>query len=370
VPRRRGRARVARALGLLAALGALAVALPAIFIGVRCVRPGVTAPARSADVERVAASVRDYVRPGAATYLTVPEWYIVYSTEEYAAFLRGHPPSEFPYLGASRQYWEYYGAMCDATRGVYPVDAGNHLMLGVIGVSFAAENLVKAGWENTLGRLAEWLGGHATDEDAFAQRTAAEYARFMHTVPWYQFPFGARLAALWRETGLWGRAPVRKWERKLALSAEYVIKAAYAWVIRRATGAVYEPEAERIHVWILPAPPAALADPRVRRVRDFGPAGMVVTLPRYEPFTDLVRALARQGVRFRDVAGNDAIVISAIARGGARPGPDAGTILFSAPILTDPVAARLVLRTPVPSLHAALPALEYVGVRMEHVYDY
>lgn len=367
---RRGRARVARALGLLAVLGALAVALPAIFIGMRCVRPVITAPARSADVERIAAGIRDYVRSGAATYLTVPEWYIVYSTEEYAAFLRQHPPSDFPYLGASRQYWELYGAMCDATRGVYPVDAGNHLMLGVIGVSFTAENLVKAGWENTVGGLAEWLGGHATDEDAFAERTATEYGRFMHTVPWYQFPFGARLTALWRETGLWGPAPVRKWERKLALSAEYGVKAAYAWVIRQATGAVYEPEAERIHAWLAPAPAAALADPRVRRVKDLGPGGMVVTLPRYEPFTELVRALVHQGARFRDVAGNDTIVVSALARGGARPGAEAGAIIFSAPILTEPAAARLVLRTPVASLHAAVPALEYVGVRLEHVYDY
>jgi hypothetical protein len=367
---RRARARVARALGLLAVLGALAVALPAIFIGVRCVRPGVTAPRRSADVERAAAGIRDYVRGGAATYLTVPEWYIVYSTEEYAAFLSRRPPSDFPYLGASRQYWEYYGAMCDATRAVYPVDAGSHLMLGVIGVSFTAENLVKAAWENTAGRLAEWLGGHATEEDLFARRTATEYGRFMHTVPWYQFPFGAHLTALWRETGLWGKAPVRKWERKVALSAEYGVKAAYAWMIRQATGAVYEPEAERIHVWLAVAPPAALADPRIRRVKDLGPAGVIVTLPRYEPFTDLVRALVRHGARFRDIAGNDAIVVSALARGGARPGSEAGTILFSAPILTEDATARLVLRTPVASLPGALPALEYVGVRMEHVYDY
>jgi hypothetical protein len=45
-------------------------------------------------------------------------------------------------------------------------------------------------------------------------------------------------------------------------------------------------------------------------------------------------------------------------------------VLFSAPILTDPGAARLVLRTPVASLHAAPAALERAGARLEHVYDY
>jgi hypothetical protein len=367
---RGGRGRLARALGLLAALGVLAVALPAIFIGVRCIRPGVAPPARSAEVERVAAGLRGYARGGAATYLTVPEWYIVYSTEEYAAFLRASPPSHFPYLGASRQYWEYYGAMCDATRRSYPVDAGTHLMLGVIGVSFTAENLVKAVWENTAGRLTEWLAGHDTAEDAFARRTAAEYGLFMHTVPWYEFPFGARLAALWRETGHWGRAPLRKWERKLALSAEYGVKAGYARLIRQGTGAVYEPEAERIHVWIEQATPSTFADRRVRPVKEIGPGAAIVTLPRYEPFTELVRGLLRQGVRVHDVAGNEAIAVSAIARRGAPPDPGAGTVVFSAPILTDPAAARLILRTPVAALHTALPALERTGARLEHIYDY
>ena len=37
------------------------------------------------------------------------------------------------------------------------------------------------------------LGGHVTEEDAFARRTAEEYA--------------AKLLALWRQTPLWGAAP-------------------------------------------------------------------------------------------------------------------------------------------------------------------
>lgn len=355
-------------LALVGALGVLSVVLPALFIVVRCARPG-AAPPRSEEVEAVAAGIPGYLRGGAATYLTVPEWYIVYSTEEYAAFLRAHPPSRFPYLGASRQYWEYYGAMCDVTRGAYPFDLGEHLMLGVIGTSFTAENLVKAAWENTAGRLTEWLGSHRTEEDAFAQRTAAEYGHFMHTVPWYEFPFGARLGALWRGTSLWGPAPARKWERKLALTGEYGVKAVYGWLIRRATGAVYEPEAERIYVWIEHVPPSALADRRVRRVRDVAPGSVVVTLPRYEPFTDVVHALALQGVRFRDVAGNDVLALSAIARRGVRLPPEVGSVLFGAPILTDPSSVRLIVRTPVTSLHAAPAALERAGARLEHVYD-
>jgi hypothetical protein len=358
-----------RLAALLLGLAALAIVLPTVFIGVRCARPGVEPPRRDPLVERTISTVKDYTRGGAATYLTVPEWYIVYSTEEYARWLDTGRPSGFPYLGASRQYWEYYGAMCDASRDVYPFDAGVHLMLGVIGVSFTGENLVRAGYENTVGRLTEWLGGHATAEDDFARRTAAEYGRFMHGVPWYEFPFARKARALWAETPWWGPAPVRKWERRLVLTAEYGIKAAYGWLIRQGTGAVYQAEDLRIHAWITDAPAAALADARVRKVAD-APGGAIVLLPRYEAFTDAVRTLAAQGVRFRDVAGNDAIVLSGLGRRGQVLPPDAGEVLFRAPIPSEPGAVRLVLRTPVTSLHASLAALPRAGVRLEHVYDY
>ena len=72
--------------------------------------------------------------------------------------------------------------------------------------------------------------------------TAQEYGAFMHTVPWYQFPFGARLAALWSETPMWGPQPLRKWERRAALTAEYSFKAGYGWLIGMATSSAYAPE--------------------------------------------------------------------------------------------------------------------------------
>src|SRR5829696_8112744 len=39
-----------------------------------------------------------YARLEDQTYLTLPEWYIVYSADEYAAFLANDRPSQFPYL--------------------------------------------------------------------------------------------------------------------------------------------------------------------------------------------------------------------------------------------------------------------------------
>ena len=79
---------------------------------------------------------------------------------------------------------------------------------------------MKAAYETTVGRLTELVAAHHTDEDRFAASTATAYGAFMQTVPWYEFPFGSTVRALWRETGWWGPGPVRKWERKLALKIE------------------------------------------------------------------------------------------------------------------------------------------------------
>lgn len=123
------------------------------------------------------------------------------------------------------------GSICAVTKREFPFNAGAHVMLAVIGTSFTVENGLKGLYETTIGRLSEWTGTTNTPEDAFAQRVALEYGRFMHTVPWYEFPFAARLKTLWKETPTRGPHFVRKWERRFALTAEYGAKAAYGWVI-------------------------------------------------------------------------------------------------------------------------------------------
>lgn len=359
-----------RAAGIAGVLVLLVVVAPAAFIGLECFSPRGPASARPKEIQRVTADVKNYSRDGSSTYLTLPEWYIVYSTEEYASFIRNNPPSHFPYFGSIRQYWRYYGNMCRITKGAYPFDAGTHLMLGVIGISFSVENAVKGVYENTIGRVTEWIASHDTEEDAFAYRTAREYGKFMHTVPWYEFPFGSTLAGLWRDTSLWGPHVIRKWERKLVLSAEYGVKGAYGWIIWRSTGAVYGSADLEIHAWIDNAPEAIFADSRVRKVKEVSPGSYIALIPRYEAFTEIVTGLAGQGVRFLDIAGNDEILLTAIAPRAWEYGLKDGALVFGEGILTNPAAKRIAVKAPVRSLHAILANLESRGAKIEHLYDY
>lgn len=359
---------IRRAATLAGLLALLLILFPLLFIVTQCVGGG--GGAREREIPAVAVGVPGYVRPGAATYLTLPEWYIVYSTEEYAAAIERGAPSRFPYWGAIGQFWRHYRSVCVVTRERYPFDGGVHLMLGVIGMSFSVENALKGGYEKTVGRASEWLGGHDTPEDVFAARTAREYGRFMHTVPWYEFPFAARLEALWKETPGWGPHMVRKWERRWALSAEYGLKAVYGALIRRATRGVYGAEDLEIHVWAEHVPDRVFADGRVKKVKTVDRGTYVLGLPRYEAFTEIVPALARQGVRFRDIAGNDEIFLTARTRRGLDASLAAGRVVLAEPILTDPGSQRIGVAAPVAALPAILAGLERSGATLEHLYDY
>ncbi len=316
-----------------------------------------------------------YARREDQTYLTLPEWYIVYSADEYAAYLARHQPSGFPYFRAIGQYWDSYNDVCAVVRDRYPFNADYHLTLMVIGTSFTAENVFKGLWENTIGRLAESTSDcRPTPEEQLGRQVAAEYGTFIHTVPWYEFPFDDRLEVLWK-LDLGGPNLVRRIERRIALTLEFGVKAGYGGLIRQATASVYAPEDLTIVARVDGLTPEMLErEPQIRVLEAGGDRPLLVALPRYEGFTLMVPGLVEQGVRFEEIAGNDEIMLTVLAPRGWRPERGPAEALFGMPILTQPERERVVLRVPVRELHTVLGDLLQRsaggGVTIEHIYDY
>jgi len=356
---------------LVAAFVLLTLTIPAAFIAVSCYRPFARVAEPSLETIRATAGVPNYAREGSATFLTLPARSIVHSAEEYAAFVARRPPSRFPWLGSISQFWRTYAGACRATRKAYAFDAGEHLRLGLVGVSFSGEQALRGAYEVTLGRLGEWLGGHRTDEDAFARRTAEEYGRFIHASPWYEFPFATKLRALWRETPLWGPHAARKWERKVFLSTAYGTNAVYGRLVIAVTGTAYAAEDQEIRAWMEDMPADVFADARVKQLRALGPGAFIVALPRHDSFTAVALGLLRRGASFRDIAGNDVIVLTALGpRDTRRALPAAAGVVLDERSLTNPAVTRLAVRAPVRVLGEIVAALEHHGASIEYFYDY
>jgi len=326
----------------------------------------------SAESRKITQGLSGYARSEDQTYLTLPEWYIVYSSEEYAAFIAQNRPSQFPYFQAIGQYWGSYYDVCAVTRDQYPFNTRYHTILAVIGTSFTMENIVKGAYENTVGRVTEWISSdELTEEDAYARQVAQEYGDFLHTIPWFEFPFGEKLKGLWGETNLWGPNAIRKWERKFALSLEYGVKSLYAWLIKRGNQASFSPMDLEIHIWVEGISDEVLQRaPEIRIVKAIDEQTAIAVVPRYEAFTKMAPRLARQGVQFVEIAGNDEIMITAIADHAWEYNLEAGEFLFAMQILSQPELKRIAVKVPVKSLHTVLTDLESSGVKIEHIYDY
>jgi hypothetical protein len=312
-----------------------------------------------------------YYRDEESTYLTFPEWYIVYSAHEYASVLETPHPSSFPYFRATAQFWCNYDAVNKITKQ-YGFNGDRQLMLSVIGVSFSGENIIKGIYENTVGRVSELLAfGHRTDEDIYAQKVADDYANFLHTIPWYEYPFSAKLKGLWTETSLFGPGFIRKAERKFILSLEYGVKAVYGGLLNKATRAIYEPAPESIFLEAQYVPQdISTLEPEVKIADTLDASRVILELPRYEAFTEVMKSLAHRGIQFTDIAGNDDIFFTVIAPEAWEFNRTDSYKLIEQPILTAKGFKRVGIRVPVPVISAVINDLEGQGVIIEHLYDY
>jgi hypothetical protein len=369
-PRRRRILKVPAAVLLLLAA---VIAVTAAFSW-RCDLQGSIHPpvAQPADRQRATASIPGYSRPEDDAFLSYPEWYIVWSYEEKAAFQEKNLPSGFPYFGAVAQYWNSYCCILRLMHGKYAFNAPEQLMLVVIGTSFSLEYMLKGAYEKTLGKLSEWSSGHEpVEEDRYAAKVARDYADFVHIRPFYEFHFATRAAGLWRSTHSGGSHWPRKWERKIFLTVDYTLEAFYCWVIEKLTHLTYGYEPADTYAWVENADQATLQSvTHVKLVRQVKSGEFILDLPRYQEFTSVASAFAERDVRFREIAGNSQIIISVVAPRTWRYGNQHGTQVFAAPILTKPGLQRVIIGCDVGSLHLLLNSLHADSIVIEHIYDY
>jgi FAD/FMN-containing dehydrogenase len=316
-----------------------------------------------------------YRRPDSDTFLQHPEWYIVYSSEEYGRHLAEHPPSSFPYGASIGQYWRTYYEAWNATRHTYPPNWAYHVMLWVIGTSYSAELTLKGAYENTVGRLTEWTAaGERTPEDKLAAEVAQDYGRFIHDRPWYEYRFLPRLWEVWTALPLWSDHPARSLERKGFLTLEYGAKAMYAGVIALATRAAYDPQPPRTELlvrrWtdsLAQGTPDLVVEERLDSTAE------VVSTGRFDPTRDLLLRLARNrpaGLRVDAIAGRPVTAFTGVApRGWAAPG-GRGRVLYAMPLPTDSTRVRLFFETRTRDLLPWLSQLvQDTALTVDHVYD-
>jgi hypothetical protein len=182
---------------------------------------------------------KEYIRPADQTFLTFPEWYLVFSPDEQAQYFKNHTATSFPFMSHTAQIWHSYKIVNDQIKDNFPYNGGYHFMIWVIGSSASIEYSIKSWYEVIVGRVTD-TKEVITDEDKFNAVFTEDYVDFIKDRPWYEFDFKKRLKSLWPSTSFFGANFFRKIERKYILTSELFVKFIYGKLIGLGTKGVYE----------------------------------------------------------------------------------------------------------------------------------
>lgn len=299
-------------------------------------------------------------RPETRTLMTYPEWHIVHAYEDYAQIISSGDPHDYGFLRAIDGFWSSLCALSRNAAAHGEIDGGTKQMVYVIGVSFTAELLLKAAYEETVGRLfASVRGAERAPLDSVSAAQARAYAGFLQQVPWYKWRFREDAEELHaRATGA-----LRDRERLIALGLEYRAKAVYAEVIAGAVAQV-GPDDLTLRVIVSGTNREYLDEAEGVRVLDERREGIEIEAPRYRMLTDLLERFAADGLDFVEIAGNDDILFTALSDRPSETGS-----MFSRPRQGWDDYRHLIL-VKVTDLAVRLRGMEGSGLKLEHIHDY
>jgi hypothetical protein len=313
-------------------------------------------------------SMSEDKRPLANAYLSIPEWYIVYSAAEYGRVLKEGKPSLFHFIEANRTYWKQYEGILSYSDSS-PESKNYLLVLKVIGYSYSVENILKGAYESTLGRASEIISGKPVPEDAVIAQANMEYASFIYDYPWYDFHFASSIGKVWTVASGNGcctlRQDFRRLERKLYFTLEFGVKSLYSEVISFATHQKFGVQDDIVCANISYGK---------------GPEEKICA-PHYQPFTAMLLATLDKEANnpdffIHDIAGNKLIVLTYLEdeanassyenvrelfRYKEVVGVSNGDLMYK---------DRVIAEVPVQYLQLLYGVLSDRGITIDHLYDY
>lgn len=311
------------------------------------------------------------IRPPDQTFLTYPEWFLVFSPAEQADYFKTRTSTTFPYLKHVDQLWGGYEVMYDQIKDNFPFNTGYHVMIWVIAGSTTVEYGIKSFYETIIGRITDTSSNEEmTAEDKFNADYEHSYLKFIEALPWYEYDFNNQLKTLWSNISFSGPHLLRKLERRYYLTTELLVKSGYGWLIGLGTKSAYETASLQTAVVMdkLPKLPDTTGFVHNEKIL---PNGIVLAnLPRYAEFNTAVSKLAKNGVGFTEIAGNKGAIMLTVLTGKPLNVKGNYKVLFTQPIFTKPGLSRVALVTTVKNLSDVLNTFQTNNVTIEHVYDY
>jgi len=313
-------------------------------------------------------TIRGYFRDEAQTFLTIPEWYLVFNPKEYADYLESNKdPSDFPYYKSIDEYWKLYDRSLSLVSDSYPENDEYITMLQVIGLSVTMEYGLKMIYENTIGWFFSLFSEDTVspEEKVIAEANRA-YSDFIYHTAWYEFDFTEWIDKIWSISEQNNGSFLRKWERTLFFTAEFAVKAGYGKLIEIGAKSSYEEPITNIYA-ILKTKANITQDNNINTIGTNNDS-LLVGITRWGAFTEKLIELSDMEVLIEEIAGNDEIVISYLLKKGKIIEPK--ELLYSSEVVTDISLTRYVEIIKVQDLLKYIRYLKLNNIEIEHIYDY
>ena len=304
------------------------------------------------------------------TYLTLPEWYQVYSYNEFGDFLHsGGRQSDFPFLRSIKNFWSYYRLALNESKDE-KFNWQYNFVTWVIGANLSAEYFIKSVYENTVGTITQFISGSNTEADRFIANSWNNYAKKMYQATWYHYPYFDDLKGMWTETSLFNKNFIRNFERKIAFSISYLIKGTYAkiWLL---TAAQKENQTFSI---VYAKDKLALENEGVIILKELSDDKYLIQTERYAGFKEVLLKLISKDVKFVEIQGHDIIALSYLSNKELEPfsNSDGADILDKKKLFFEPngYTHRVTLRAKTKNLTEVIDAINLNGNKFEMIYDF
>ena len=321
-------------------------------------------------IEKKREEIEGYYRDEAQTFLTVPEWYLVFNPKEYADYLEaGNNPSTFPFYASIDEYWTLYDRSMKLVSEAYPENEEYNTMLNVIGVSITMEYTAKMLYENTVGRLFAWFSnGTLSDEERVIIAAQRAYSDLIYDKAWYEFDFIPWVKKVWTVSNTAKSNWLRKTERTLFFTLEFTFKAGYAKLIEWAAKASYEEPVTDIYL-IISTTDSLHTSEHLKIVQEKEDK-KIIGIKRWGAFTKTILEIADSNMDILEIGGNDEILVSVLVDDNQRPIFTNDQLLYESNVVSSTQRKRKVYLLPVSRLLSFVREAKHADIEVEHIFDY
>ncbi len=324
------------------------------------------------------ANTKDYQRKGFQTYLTSIEWHSVDIAREYADFVKHDRFYNFPFFKHVALLWSIFANSWSAARenhSAWEIITSDYFLMNLfitIGTSF------EFFFKGIFCAPISWIGHKAPGEvEKHSAKVAKEYADYVNHTPFYLFSYFKEISKMWEVYGKTKDTTALDFFLCLGTTVDFFFKGLFSLPIAGGYQSEENKEPETIQMLVKDRhnrlASLDLAD-RIQTKEEFEGTGFQrVTMPRYRPFTEIFRKIARTDVQIAEIAGQKEIQLKTRVKvGKADPckGLKGCVKLYEWPIATDPKYKYVNLKVRVADLGQAIRKIESEGHKLVYIHDF